>query len=253
MEIIKYDSVMVTSRDAKGDTLYSVVKNKPFDVHFTIPEEFEDESINATLCYPDGNSVVYNKAAPIKVDYYFTSKSSKSSTKLSVQATVKICVLTSQCEGSNFTIKFELGDDSDDTQSVFSAKIRSVSKKSQLSAQPKRKRTTQLATRESVLQALSSFGEMMVEQKQMMEELRQQNEDLRQFNMTLLQRLDNMVTVIPSSPDQEALVEQPLRKRSRIDDSEEQVMDCKDDEDYEPIDYGNIEDYPLEFGELKFY
>eukprot|EP01093_Parvamoeba_rugata_P006130 TRINITY_DN1946_c0_g1_i2.p1 TRINITY_DN1946_c0_g1~~TRINITY_DN1946_c0_g1_i2.p1 ORF type:complete len:169 (-),score=6.78 TRINITY_DN1946_c0_g1_i2:93-599(-) len=142
-------------------------------------------------------------------------------------------------ERQNFRVRFtaRMSEEEEETGegeefTCTSDAIKVVSKKSQLESTPKRKRTTQAATREVVLQALE-------EQRSFMDEMRQMNQQLRDQNQELMQRIEVLVGTLED------------QAQHRVDNSEGSSEECEPERkrvratppplESPSIDYGGID------------
>lgn len=116
--------------------------------------DFRACEISCFLLIADSEKIVETRANALD----FSVK--PSSNGVSAQVEVKISVLSSQFEGALFKLRFDCVTKAKDRLTCFSEPIKVVSKKSQLEKEDsskKRTRTTQVATREAVLEMLEKI------------------------------------------------------------------------------------------------
>lgn len=130
------------------------VKNKAWDIKLGSEgsgADFRKARISTLLLLQESDEVVSSRTCEAVV---FSVKPAKDGRTADVE--VRISVLSSQFEGSLFKLRFALGE----AASADSEPIKVVSKKSQLEKadnKPKRSRTTQLATRDAVLDMIGKM------------------------------------------------------------------------------------------------
>ncbi len=137
---------------ASTGRVHCCVKNRPWSVNIGGTIDFRHCKVACDLLLADSDKVVDRKDAII-----FSIKPGKSG-----DVELKISVLSSQYEGALFKLRFE-----SKGLICFSEPIKVVSKKSQLEKETtkKRTRTTQVATREAVLEMLEKMEKRHLQQE----------------------------------------------------------------------------------------
>lgn len=165
--------------------IHCCVKSKPWD--FTIGSvsgrvDFRKESAFVFKLLFDGGGLVESRTVDPLVCEVRPTKDGKSAV-----VEVRINVLSSQMEGALFRVRC--------THSAMlecvTEPIKVVSKRSQLDKEkPKRTRTTQVATREAVLEMIERMEEQQKEHADMMQGVLRQNQQQAQLIERLLCRLE---------------------------------------------------------------
>lgn len=173
--------------------IHCCVKNKPWD--FTIGSvsgrvDFRKESAFVFKLLFDAGGLVESRTVDPLVCTVTPTKDGKSAV-----VEVRINVLSSQMEGALFRIRCTHSG----MLECVTEPIKVVSKKSQLDKEkPKRTRTTQVATREAVLEMIERMEEQQKEHADMMQGVLQQNQQQAQLIERLLCRLEASALVTDS-------------------------------------------------------
>merc|ERR1711916_168250 len=164
------------STESELGRIHGAVKGKAFDLVLGGENiDFRRASISARLLIHDtGKPVETRTVDPLG----YSVRPHKSGESCSVE--VRIAVLTSQMEGSLFSVEFSAsskGSEDGHNVTCVTEPIKVVSKKSQLEkSAPKRSRTTQVATRDAVLSLITKIEDKEEHTDGLLGEIARQND-----------------------------------------------------------------------------
>ncbi len=166
--------------------VHCVIKAKTFDIVLGSAKlDFRRAKISAMLVYESSGDEVERKNA-----LEFSAFPAKDGRTVAVE--LRVNVLSSQLEGALFRAHFAVEPVGGTAATVRTEPIRVVSKKSQLDVggSKKRSRTTQVATREAVLEMIEKMDEQMTSSQAMMQGVVEQSGAQAALIQSLLARLE---------------------------------------------------------------
>lgn len=162
--------------------------------------DFRQASLKATLLFEcSGETVERKTVQPLEFDA-IPSKNGRS-----INIELRVHMLSSQMEGALFCVSFAVRGPDDTVFELVSDPIRVVSKKSQLEAPStkKRSRTTQVATREAVLELIEKMEGQMAQSSSAQQQLLAANAKQARQIEALLSRVETSRSVFASSNTRE--------------------------------------------------
>lgn len=197
----------MSAHERVATTVHVVIKAKTFDVVLRSNSSALDLRhcrVGATLHFEATGAAVERKTVePLQFD----CTPSKDGRTANVE--LRIFVLSSQMDNALFSVRISVTPVSGKGEPAFvsSEPFRIVSKKSQLEAAPgvkKRSRTTQVATREAVLEMIAKMDEQMATSHKLMRDLQVQNARQAAQVTALLQRLERANSARAEAPESAA-------------------------------------------------